>query len=190
MPKYYKNSLKLIAFTIALLFSMSIFASEKQILDKRFKGYWSSFSVGDFNSTSKFIYAKDMELLKTAFVPIFLNAAKSPNPNIKKQADIYFGEISTDLRSAFSAKDAFIGANRIGFASNSDLLALMKNSKISINKIQFISSNEALIQYTVTFSNGYKGDDQEHFIKVDGIWFLRLKQIVENAEKMKAILTQ
>lgn len=188
MTKNCKNYLKLIAFLMAFFFSASIFASEKNVLDKRFKEYWSSFSKGQFNSASRFIYAKDMELVRAEFVPIFLNAAKSSNPNVRRQADIFFEGIPTELRSTLSAKDSFIGINRLGFAPTPELLTLMKGSIVSINKIQFLSSDEAIIHYTATLSNGYKGDDQERFIKTDGVWQLRLKEIIENASKMRMAL--
>ena len=182
--------LKLVVFAIALFFSTSTFASERNILDKRFKAYWSVFSSGQFDSAAQFIYPKDMELVRTEFVPIFLNAAMSSNSSVKKQADIFFEGIPTERRSALSAADSYIGLNRVGFAPSPQLLTMMKGSTVHVKDVQFTFSDEATILYTVNFLNGNKGDDQERFIKVDGVWFLRLKQIVENASKTKIALTK
>ena len=179
--------LKLFAIAVAFSVSTSAMAVEAGAINERFKEYWKAFSTGQFDTAARYISPKDTQLVKTEFMPVFLDAAKSKHPDVKKQADVFFQGVPVPRRAEMSDKEAYAGLNRMIF-SHPDIAKKMQGSVVSVDDVKFTSPSEATVAYTAKFADGAEGSEEERFTKIDGVWFLKLKLVPETAAKFRKAL--
>lgn len=177
--------IRIAAFFLVYAISSLSFAGDTEEVTKKFRGYWADFSSARLSSVSQYIIPSDLERARNAFMPIFLNLSKSQNPRLRQQADVFFGNIPIELRTKMPPNELYMGLHRIIFSMSPKFLEILKGSTAQIDRIQFTSADEATVYYSVKFPNGSEGQDTEYFKKVDGQWFLRLKNIEETATKLR-----
>jgi hypothetical protein len=180
--------LKLIVTALSFSISTSVLASEFSDVGERFKDYWQAFSTAQFDSAARFIAPEDVRHAKSEFLPIFLDASKSTNPDVRSQADIFFSGLPLHRRRTISDKESYAGINRVAFGPSPQLQELMKRSVVTVTDVKFTSANAATLFYSIKLSNGYEVSEVEQFTKIEGVWFLRLKQVSENALKTRKAL--
>lgn len=180
--------LKLLAVAFFFSISNSALADEAGVVGERLKAYWRVFSVAQFDAAADFIYPKDLAQAKADFLPIFLDGAKITDPRLRVHADKYFGNVPLQRRGAISDKESYAGINRFIFGTSPELLEMMKGSGVTVTDVKFSSASEATVTYSMQFSNGKEAEEVEQFTKAGGIWYLRLKQVSENAAAVRKVL--
>ncbi len=82
--------IRLLAVAFFLSLSNSAIADDATALGDRFKDYWRVFSSANFDAAVDLIHPHDVAMAKAELLPVFLEAAKSKDPNVRALGDLFF----------------------------------------------------------------------------------------------------
>lgn len=183
---YFVLHLSLLVFSTAV--SSATFASDKGAVEKLFKNYWSVFSAVKYEQAVDFIYPPDLELMRKEYVPIFERALQSDSQQVRQIGQKFSDGVPEGAFADISAREVFVRTSRFFIQGSPEALQVLKQSKVMIKQVRFVTASQANILYTVQFGRDSFGDDQESFIKTDGKWYLRLKDVQKNAKALNDAL--
>ncbi|WMW79313.1 hypothetical protein RF679_11705 [Undibacterium cyanobacteriorum] len=173
---------------LALLAAPNSFASERKLVEKQFRSYWSAFCFGKFDQAVEYIYESDLLAMKKEFVPVFEEALQSRDEKVRQVGKTFFSGIAEDQRGNLSTRDVFERVTRFGFSASPEALQILQRAPMMIDKVEFSPKNEASITYHLKVNGQDLESDRERMIRVDGKWFLRLKDVQGSAAAMRQAL--
>lgn len=173
---------------LALLVAPNSFASERKLVEKQFRHYWTAFCFGKFDQAVEYIYESDLQAMKKEFVPVFEEALQSRDEKVRQVGKTFFSGIAEDQRGNLSTRDVFERVTRIGFSGSQDALQILQRAPMVIDKVEFHQKNEVSITYHLKVNGQDLESDRERMIRVDGKWFLRLKDVQHSAAALRQAL--
>jgi len=174
--------------TLMLLMPMMLFGDDKEEIENTFNNYIKAFFQADFDKASKYIAPMDVENCKV-LLPVFMKAIKHDDPSLRKLASAFFGDIEVESRKDFTGFQCYVGMNRMIKAGMEDAFNMFSDSSVTITDVFTKSKDSVAVHYNIIVRGKNLGGDFERLIRINGKWYLKLKQDPQQlANKLRSVL--
>ncbi len=177
---------------ICICFSQSVLASEQVEIQKVMSMFWNAYKNKDFQEAARFIYPEDLESTKNEVLPLFLQAANHQDPEAKDMGEKFFYGIPFNRREKMTAVEVYCAIQNFALSVISqDDFKKVTGGTSTITETFFSNPDTALVNYSVLIS-GETATYQDRLGKVNGVWYIRLKDVSQNssAKKLKELLAK
>jgi hypothetical protein len=181
---------KLILLTLALTISTLAFAADTKPIEDVFQRYWGAYSKKDFVKAAADVLPSDLDDVKKALLPVFLEGQASRDKEVQEMVAAFFGRTVGKSRETMTAQEVFAGMNRLVNAASPDLFESLKQASVSIIFVRKLDDDNAEIHFQIT-TRGESDTDVEALKRSNGRWWMRVnEQPQEIAAHFKAVMAK
>lgn len=181
---------KLILLTLALSVSTLAFAADTKPIEEVFQRYWSAYSKKDFVKAAADVLPSDLDDVKKALLPVFLEGQASRDKEVQEMVAAFFGRTVGKARETMTAQEVFAGMNRLVSAASPDLFDALKQASVSVIFVRKPDDDSAEIHFQIT-TRGESDTDVEALKRKDGRWWMRVnEQPQEIAAHFKTVMAK
>lgn len=170
-----------IVFLVGLITSAVAQQSDEDIIRESITTYWKSFSSKDFSKVAAYILPEDLAGVKKEILPVFIEAARSQNDELKKLAAAFFGQTPESEWTGLAPETTYECLNRFIDANMPQLFEILKTSTITVDRVE-LNEARATIHYQIKMKD-QTTNDSESYVKKDGKWWLRVKEDPKDTAK-------
>jgi hypothetical protein len=165
----------LIVLSLALTLCLTTYAADTKPIEDVFQRYWGAYAKKDFVQAAADVLPSDLEDLKTALLPVFLEAQGNQDKQVQDVVTAFFGRTVGKARESLSAQDLFAGLNRLITAGNPEFFELLKDASLSIIFVRTPDAENAEVHFQVTV-RGQSDTDAEALTAKNGRWWVRVNE--------------
>jgi hypothetical protein len=154
-------------------------ADDRHQIEAVMSGYWAAYSNADFLEAARYLHPGDRESLRVELLPVFLAGVEHPHPELREIAETFFMGVAEHDRGAMRPDEVFRGLSYIVAAINPALFEYFRESRLSVDEVQFGSEKKATVHYRVVI-RGVPMTDSERLDWTDGAWYIRTKEPAED----------
>ena len=169
------RALKIILLSI-VGFLPTLAPAEERAIQVLMNDYWTAWTNGDFEKAAKFILRGDLKDARASLLPVFIEAQNRTSNDTTEILATFFGEARNGDRASLSKEEVFIGLNRVISTALADSFDLLSRTTTSITDVTFHNENSAILRYTMLLDGDALAEDFERAVRINGEWFLRLKE--------------
>lgn len=159
----------------ALTFACVSLAANNQPIEETFQRYWGAYSKKDFAKAAADVLPSDLDDVKAALLPVFLEAQGHRNKEVQELVTAFFGRTVGKARESLSPVDVFSAINRIVVANDPNMFEVLKDASTSIIFVRRPKDDEAEVHFQI-MHRGASDIDTEALIRKSGRWWIRFNE--------------
>jgi hypothetical protein len=156
-------------------------ASEVDVIDIKanFTNYWSAMAHSDFKGAARYVHPLDLSGMRTAVLPVFLEANDSPKGGVHGAADLFFGSVPKERRGNLSGPEVFVLLQQMVANAEPSVIKLFAQTQPEVVEVQQ-DGNTAKIRYRITI-DGEDAEATQDAGKFNGRWYINMSESPKDA---------
>lgn len=161
-------------------------ASDVDVVDIKanFTNYWSCMARRDFKGAARYVHPLDLAGMRTAVLPVFLEANDSQNGSVQDAAELFFGDVPLERRNYLSGPEVFVLLQKMVATAEPSVIRLFANTQPEVVEVQQ-DGNKAKIRYRLNV-DGETAEASWDAGKFNGRWYVNMAESPKSAaEKLR-----
>lgn len=162
-------------------------ADDRAAIESVLLAYWQGFGAQDFEAAARTIHPGDLEELRVQVLPVFLAGLKAPKSDRRALAQAFFAGVPEADRERLSGADTFVQFSKLVARLKPDVVNALAGKTPEVVEVSIANDGSASATYRFVILDS-PSTDTDRFSRVNGRWYLRLKEAPrDTAQKFRTL---